>query len=130
MYNIVVVGAGIVGVSTAVNIQKKLPSARVRIIADKFDQDTTSWGAGGLFRPTTKYIEGIEVNRLRYDIVPQVPFVYTLTKTIHQQDGRPSLWFAAAIFDLPSAFAEQLLTTLDRKQVLNIFYHVCDCLAD
>ena len=65
MYNIVVVGAGIVGLSTAVNIQKMLPNAKVRIIAEKFDRDTTSWGACGLFRPSTKFIEGIDINRLR-----------------------------------------------------------------
>ncbi|KAK3086315.1 hypothetical protein FSP39_016731 [Pinctada imbricata] len=64
MPNIVVVGAGIVGVSTALNIQKIL-GTRVKIVAEKFDQDTTSWGAGGLYRPTTKHAPGVDESRLR-----------------------------------------------------------------
>ncbi|KAK3086282.1 hypothetical protein FSP39_016260 [Pinctada imbricata] len=65
MYNIAVLGAGIVGVSTAVNIQKKLPGAKVRVISDRFDQDTTSWGAGGIFLPTTTRIQGLDEARLK-----------------------------------------------------------------
>ncbi|KAH9503465.1 hypothetical protein Btru_068004 [Bulinus truncatus] len=51
MNRIAVVGAGIVGLSTAVNIQKILPHVHVTIIADKFGKDTTSHGAGGFFKP-------------------------------------------------------------------------------
>ncbi|XP_078338665.1 D-aspartate oxidase-like [Crassostrea virginica] len=65
MYNIAVLGAGIIGVSTAINIQKQIPSARVKIISEKFGQETTSWGAGGLFRPTAKFIRGIPEETIR-----------------------------------------------------------------
>ncbi|XP_061196294.1 D-aspartate oxidase-like [Saccostrea echinata] len=65
MYNIAVLGAGIIGVSTALNIQKQLPSARVKIISEKFGQETTSWGAGGLFRPTAKFIRGVPEETIR-----------------------------------------------------------------
>lgn len=52
MYDIVVIGAGVVGLSTAVNIQNLLPDRRVTVIADKFTKDTTSDGAAGIFRPS------------------------------------------------------------------------------
>ena len=52
MYDIVVLGAGVVGLSTAVNIQKRLPDSHVTLIADKTDVETTSDGAAGIFRPT------------------------------------------------------------------------------
>ncbi|CAG2207013.1 DDO [Mytilus edulis] len=46
-------GAGVVGLSTAINIQKLYPRAEVTIIADKFNYETTSDGAAGIFRPTS-----------------------------------------------------------------------------
>ncbi|XP_055890821.1 D-aspartate oxidase-like [Biomphalaria glabrata] len=46
-----IIGSGIVGLSTALNVQKLLPKAKVTIIADKFGKDTTSHGAAGFFRP-------------------------------------------------------------------------------
>ncbi|XP_060080099.1 D-aspartate oxidase-like [Ylistrum balloti] len=49
--HVVVLGAGVVGLSTAVNVQSILPNAKVTIVADKFDQETTSDGAAGIFRP-------------------------------------------------------------------------------
>lgn len=50
-----VVGAGVVGLSTALELQKNFPSARVSIIADKFGVDTTSDVAAGIFRPATSF---------------------------------------------------------------------------
>ncbi|OWF46924.1 D-aspartate oxidase [Mizuhopecten yessoensis] len=49
--DVVILGAGVVGLSTAVNVQSILPNAKVTIVADKFDQETTSDGAAGIFRP-------------------------------------------------------------------------------
>lgn len=68
MYNIAVLGAGIIGVSTALNTQKLIPLARVKIISEKFGQETTSWGAGGLFRPTAKFIQGVSEDKIRYKL--------------------------------------------------------------
>ncbi|KAK3086836.1 hypothetical protein FSP39_024250 [Pinctada imbricata] len=65
MHNVAVIGAGVIGLASAVNIQNKLPEAKVRIIADRFDQDTTSWGAGGIFRPTAKHLHGVDLKRIR-----------------------------------------------------------------
>lgn len=50
---VAVVGAGIIGLSSALAIQRELPAARVTIVADRFDRDTTSIGAGGIFVPTS-----------------------------------------------------------------------------
>lgn len=46
-----VVGAGIVGLSTALELQKQHPNAQVSIFADRFGEDTTSDVAAGIFRP-------------------------------------------------------------------------------
>lgn len=54
MYDIVVLGAGVVGLSTAVRIQDVLPNRKVTLIADKFTKDTTSDGAAGIFRPSVE----------------------------------------------------------------------------
>ncbi|XP_045193020.2 D-aspartate oxidase-like isoform X1 [Mercenaria mercenaria] len=59
MPKIAVIGAGVVGLSTAINIQKRQPSAKVTIIADRFDKQTTSHGAGGLFRPNVEHLLGV-----------------------------------------------------------------------
>ncbi|KAH3804903.1 hypothetical protein DPMN_133195 [Dreissena polymorpha] len=53
MYDIVVLGAGAVGLSTAFCIHDALPGRQVTIIADKLTTETTSHGAAGIFRPTT-----------------------------------------------------------------------------
>lgn len=58
MARVVVIGAGAVGLSTAINVQKLLPSASVTIVADRFTRDTTSHGAGGLFRPNLDHLHG------------------------------------------------------------------------
>ncbi|XP_054286846.1 D-aspartate oxidase-like [Macrosteles quadrilineatus] len=55
MPTIAVVGAGIVGLTTAAHIQSLLPQAQVTIIADKFNGDTTSDGAAGLLLPAANF---------------------------------------------------------------------------
>ena len=50
--SIAVVGAGVVGLSTAVRLADALPAARVTLISSSLDfNDTTSAGAGGLWEP-------------------------------------------------------------------------------
>lgn len=44
----VVVGAGVVGFSTAVCIAESLPHCSVTVLAEKFSPDTTSDGAAGI----------------------------------------------------------------------------------
>ncbi|PVD21198.1 hypothetical protein C0Q70_19366 [Pomacea canaliculata] len=60
MVRIAILGAGIVGLTTAVNVQREIPLASVTIIADKFGTDTTSSGSGGFFRPTTTLVRGVQ----------------------------------------------------------------------
>jgi len=62
---IAVIGAGAVGLSTAVQIQQLQPSAAITLIADKFTTETTSHGAAGIFRPTVDKIPGVPVTQLR-----------------------------------------------------------------
>ncbi|XP_075224383.1 D-amino acid oxidase 1 isoform X2 [Lycorma delicatula] len=50
-----IAGAGIVGLTSALELQNILPSADITVIANEFNQDTTSDGAAGLFRPGTSF---------------------------------------------------------------------------
>ncbi|CAH1798844.1 unnamed protein product [Owenia fusiformis] len=51
MVKILVIGAGAVGLSTAVCMQRSIDGANMTIFAEKFGVDTTSDGAAGIFRP-------------------------------------------------------------------------------
>uniref|UniRef100_A0A0L8GP82 FAD dependent oxidoreductase domain-containing protein n=1 Tax=Octopus bimaculoides TaxID=37653 RepID=A0A0L8GP82_OCTBM len=51
MVKIAVIGAGVVGLSTALQVKQNFPFCSVTVVADKFNTETTSDGAGGLFRP-------------------------------------------------------------------------------
>jgi glycine/D-amino acid oxidase-like deaminating enzyme len=64
---VAVVGAGVVGLSTAVQIQQMtLNDVAVTIIADKFTTDTTSHGAAGIFRPTLSKTPGVPLTLLKF----------------------------------------------------------------
>lgn len=52
---IAVVGAGVVGVTTAVELKNNFRNANIDIVADKFDVNTTSFVAAGIFRPGTSF---------------------------------------------------------------------------
>ncbi|XP_063422409.1 D-aspartate oxidase-like [Mytilus trossulus] len=81
MANVAVLGAGVVGLSTAINIKKLLPSARVTVIADRFNSETTSYGAGGLFRPTMKHTPGLPVELLRKWVADSWEYFSNMTLT-------------------------------------------------
>ncbi|KAK4315824.1 hypothetical protein Pmani_012980 [Petrolisthes manimaculis] len=56
--SVCVVGAGVIGLTTATLLQDALPAGSlVTLVADKFTTDTTSDGAAGIFRPG-KYLQG------------------------------------------------------------------------
>ncbi|KAK6645559.1 hypothetical protein RUM43_001836 [Polyplax serrata] len=46
-----VLGAGVIGLSTGLELQKQYPNASVTLIAEKFNRETTSDVAAGIFRP-------------------------------------------------------------------------------
>lgn len=48
-----VIGAGIIGLSTATRIQKSFPNADITLIAENFNEETTS--DGGIFRPGASF---------------------------------------------------------------------------
>lgn len=50
-----ILGAGVVGLSTALELQRCWPNAQVTIIADKFGIETTSDVAAGIFRPGSSF---------------------------------------------------------------------------
>ncbi|XP_046368122.1 D-aspartate oxidase-like isoform X2 [Haliotis rufescens] len=62
---VTVVGAGVVGLSTAINILETVPGVDLTVVAEKFDDDTTSSGAGGHFRPNINHIDGVPKAKLK-----------------------------------------------------------------
>lgn len=48
---IAVVGGGVIGLTTALELQKEFRNAEIAIIADKYYKETTSYVAAGIFRP-------------------------------------------------------------------------------
>jgi len=56
---IVVIGAGVMGLSTAIQILEAVPQASVRIVAKSFNAMTTSDGAAGIFRPVVDHLQGL-----------------------------------------------------------------------
>ena len=50
-HKIAVIGAGVMGLSTALRLQSD-PSLDITIIAEKFSPETTSDGAAGIWSPT------------------------------------------------------------------------------
>jgi len=48
---ICVVGAGIIGTSSAIKLKKAFPEAELAIVAASFSPLTTSDGSGGFWRP-------------------------------------------------------------------------------
>lgn len=51
-----VVGCGIIGLTTGLELQNTFPNAQVTILADRFHEETTSYVAAGIFRPGTSFI--------------------------------------------------------------------------
>lgn len=50
-----ILGAGVIGLSTGLELQKQFPNSQITIIADKFNEETLSFGAAGIFRPGSSY---------------------------------------------------------------------------
>lgn len=59
---ICVIGSGVVGLTTGLELQSEYRNASVTIIADKFQKETTSYVAAGIFRPgETERIRSLKV---------------------------------------------------------------------
>jgi glycine/D-amino acid oxidase-like deaminating enzyme len=46
-----IIGAGIIGTSSAVRLKKAFPEAEISLISQDFSPNTTSDGAGGFWQP-------------------------------------------------------------------------------
>ena len=53
--NICVLGAGIVGLTSAFMIKQNHANWDVTVVADKFNEETLSYVAAGIFRPSTSF---------------------------------------------------------------------------
>jgi len=63
---VLVIGAGVVGLSTAAAICDLLPDVKVTVVADRFYEQTTSYGSGGLFVPSVPPTDTDNAQRYRY----------------------------------------------------------------
>lgn len=64
---IAVLGAGIVGSTTVIELKKEFRNASVHIISEKFQNETTSYVAAGIFSPEGGNLAGNE-ERNRFEI--------------------------------------------------------------
>lgn len=63
--NIAILGAGIIGLSTADYLVELKLKANITILSKSFLEDTTSDGAGGIFRPDDRHLPGVPENSIR-----------------------------------------------------------------
>ena len=66
---IAVLGAGIVGLATAtrlLEVSGDSIATNIVIIAERFLEETTSDGAGGLFRPDDRFMQGVSPQTAKY----------------------------------------------------------------
>ncbi|XP_072046265.1 D-aspartate oxidase-like [Amphiura filiformis] len=84
-HKVCVIGAGIIGLSTAVCIIEQIPDVEVTIIADKFTPETTGDGANGVWSPVLSGQTCIDVMK-RWGSVTWDH----LTGLLHSEDAAPA----------------------------------------
>uniref|UniRef100_A0A2C9JIR5 FAD dependent oxidoreductase domain-containing protein n=1 Tax=Biomphalaria glabrata TaxID=6526 RepID=A0A2C9JIR5_BIOGL len=112
MPRIAVVGAGAVGLSTAVNIQKSIPNAKVTIIADKFGKDTTSNGAGGFFRPYTDDFPSEDRQMMSQWVKDSWEFYSSLAQSPQAEETGQTLVSGTVVYNTPRDNQYALLASL------------------
>jgi len=65
MPSVAVLGAGVVGLSTALRISQLIPDAQLTVLAEGFTSKTTSYGVAGIFRPTLSKTPGVPLDLLK-----------------------------------------------------------------
>ncbi|KAF4530944.1 hypothetical protein B566_EDAN018973 [Ephemera danica] len=75
-----ILGAGVVGLNTALELQREFPTAQYTILAERFTTDTTSDGAAGLFRPAS-YFSGPDFEITKRWIADSYEFYDDLRKS-------------------------------------------------
>jgi len=71
-----VIGAGIVGLSTAYRLQETLQDVNVTIISEEFSPNTTGDGSAGFWRPYL--VEGTSEEVVWYEILNKQPSYYSI----------------------------------------------------
>ncbi|XP_037602537.1 D-aspartate oxidase [Sebastes umbrosus] len=98
---VVVVGAGVIGFSTAVCIAEALPLCSVTLLADKFSPDTTSDGAAGILF-AAKFPD-IPLERQKHWFKNSFDHLLAITQSQHSPDAGVMLSSGWQIFkDVPA----------------------------
>ncbi|CAN7975696.1 unnamed protein product [Ixodes persulcatus] len=84
---VAVIGAGIIGMTTALKASETCPDAHIDVIADKFTPHTTGDVAAGLFKPYI--IKGVPENKMRQWCIDSFAFYSDLLK--REDSGRLGL---------------------------------------
>lgn len=112
MLNIAVIGAGVVGLSSAVAVQQRLRNVKVTIIADRFDEGTTSWGAGGFFRPDLDACHAEDHDKFRQWASDSWKFYNSLASSEHSQDCGQAFAAGTLLQNTPKDIGYSLLSEL------------------
>lgn len=113
MSRVAVVGAGVVGLSTAVNILTSLPTATVTVIADQFASDTTSDGAGGFFRPyMPDIVKGVDPSLAEQWVRDSWQFYHGLAVSPQGPESGNNLVPGICVYDKPMEEGYSLLKSL------------------
>lgn len=73
---IAVVGAGVIGVTTALEIQENFPNAKITLLDDRFNETTLSYSPAGIFRPSPQF-GGKPENVVKYVITSLETIAHT-----------------------------------------------------
>ncbi|XP_068608373.1 D-aspartate oxidase [Brachionichthys hirsutus] len=93
---VAVVGAGVIGSSTAVCIAEALPMCSVTLVADKFSPDTTSDVAAGIFFPTE--FPDVPLERQRRWVMDSFDHLSAIAQSEHAADAGVMLLSGWQIF--------------------------------
>ena len=87
--SVCVIGGGIIGLSTALRLVQlnKYKTFDITIVAEKFGTETTSDGAGGLFRPDANHIKGVDKNLLKKMSIDSFKYFNDLLFDQSQENG-------------------------------------------
>ncbi|XP_005095488.2 D-aspartate oxidase [Aplysia californica] len=89
--DVCVLGAGITGLSAAINVQKLIRCVNVTIIADSFGQDTTTPVTRNLFLPIPSSVKGTDPDALRKWFLDGWTHHFTRAKTPEGEESGHSL---------------------------------------